>query len=77
MIKYKYCLSVRPQHLRLSEAALHAEDGSQSVDRQVDPPRQLQLLLQEASHLLGVENVTEHADLRPLPLDVGVARRQL
>ncbi len=55
---------------------LQAEDVSQSVDRQDDPPWQLQLLLQESSHLLRVENVTEHPDLRPLPLDVGVTRRQ-
>lgn len=55
---------------------LHAEDVSQSVNRQADPPRQPQLVLQETSHLLGAEDVAEHPDLRPLPLDVGVARRQ-
>lgn len=60
----------------LSVSRLHAEDVSQSVNRQADPPRQLQLVLQETSHLLRVEDVTEHPDLRPLPLDVGVTRRQ-
>lgn len=54
---------------------LHAEDVVQPVNRQADPPRQLQLVLQETPHLLRVDHVTEHPDLRPLPLDVGVTRR--
>lgn len=42
----------------------------------MDLPRQPQLVLQEASHLFRLDHVTEHPDLRPLPLDVGVARWQ-
>lgn len=57
-------------------SALHAEDVSPPVNRQADRPRQLQLVLQETPHLLGVENITEHPDLHPPPLDVGIARRQ-
>lgn len=78
--------SFQPQHVeiwrRLSHRlvstgfSLHAEDVSQSVDRQADTPRQLQLLLQEMPHLLRVCNITEHPDLRTVPLDVSVARRQ-
>lgn len=76
----QYFKSCQTRHVDkdLSVAAasprLHAEDVSLPVDRQDDRPRQLQLGLQETSHLLGVEHVAEHPDLRPVPLDVGVAR---
>lgn len=69
-------LSLCIDHTVPAEARLHAEDVSQPADRQADPPRQLQLVLQETSHLFRVDDVAEHPDLRPLPLDVGVARWQ-
>lgn len=43
---------------------------------EADGPRELQLVLQGASHLLRVEHVAENPDLGPLSLDVGVARGQ-
>lgn len=72
------------KHLRMESlqmnrtrwVSLQAEDDSQFSDRQADRSRQLQLVLQETPHLLREQNVTEHPDLRPLPLDVGVTRRQ-
>lgn len=39
----------------------------------MDPARQLQRPLQEEANPLRVQDVAEHPDLRPLPLDVGVA----
>lgn len=60
-----------------SVLALHAEDVPAPVDRQADLSLQLQLVLQEVTHLLWVEQVTEDPDLCSLPLDVGVARGQL
>jgi len=56
---------------------LQAEDVPPAVDRQFDSPRQLQLLVQEAAHLLRSAHVTEHPDLSPVTSDGSVARRQV
>lgn len=60
----------------MSFPALHAEDVSLPVHPKANRSRQLQLVLQETPHLLRIENITEHPDLRPPSLDVGVACRQ-
>lgn len=73
-------VTLRPVNSEIPESdyfSLHAEDVSRSVNRHADPPRQLQLVLQETSHLLGHQNVAEHPDLGLLPLDVSVTAGQL
>lgn len=61
---------------RSRPVALHAEDVPVSVDHEADLSKELQLVLEAASGLLRLDQVTEHPDLRSLPLDVGVTGRQ-
>lgn len=58
------------------EAALHPEDVPPPADHETDLSTQLQLILQEVTHLLWVDHVTVHPDLCQLPLNVGVTHRQ-